>query len=388
MTADFPAAIRPQIRDLETQQILQVSRLALDDPSVIPLWYGESDVTTPDFIKAAADDALAAGHTFYTHKHGIPELREALGRYTAGLYGIDMPMERITVTSSGMTGIMMLMQMLIDAGDNAVLVGPVWPNAQATVEIMGGEPRNAPLRFGNEGWTFDLEAVNAQCDDRTRMIFVNSPGNPTGWMMRREEQRALLDHCRDNGIWIVADEVYARIVYDRPAAPSFLEIADPDDPVIVINSFSKAWAMTGWRLGWLTHPERVAPFIGNLIEYNTSGTATFLQHAAITALRDGEPFVESMVEHCRWGRAVIGDCLSALPRVRYRSPDAAFYAFFAVDGMDNSLDFAKRLVHEAKVGLAPGTAFGPEGEGWLRLCFARAPETLEEAVDRLTPLLK
>ena len=381
------AAIRDRIRELETQQILQVSRLGLDDPNVIPLWYGESDVETPAFICQRAAEALAAGETFYTHKHGIPPLRDAISRYTADLYGIAMGTDRITVTSSGMTAIMLAMQMLVDAGDNVVIVGPVWPNAQATVEIMAGEPRTAPLRFGNEGWTLDLDRVMAQCDDRTRAVFVNAPGNPTGWMMSETEQRALLDFCRSRGIWIVADEVYARIVYDRRAAPSFLSVAEPEDRLIVINSFSKSWAMTGWRLGWITHPESCAEYVGNLIEYNTSGTPAFLQHAAVTAIEEGEPVVESMVARCRAGREVIGRCLADLPRVRYRAPDAAFYAFFAVDGMDNSLAFAKRLVHETGVGLAPGTAFGPNGEGWLRLCFARAPETLEQAVERLAPAL-
>lgn len=382
------APVRVRIRDLETQQILQVSQLALGDPSVIPLWYGESDVPTPDFINRAAADGLAAGETFYTHKHGIPALRAALADYTRRLYGAAVSEARITVTSSGMTGIMMAMQMLVDAGDNVVIVNPVWPNARAAVEIMGGEPRTVALRFGNDGWALDVDAVMARCDGRTRAVFVNSPGNPTGWMMPRAQQQALLAACRERGIWVVADEVYARIVYDRAAAPSFLEVAEPEDLLIVVNSFSKSWAMTGWRLGWLTHPEAVGRYIANLVEFNTSGTPAFLQRAGVTAVRDGEALVASMVERCRRGREVIGRCLAALPRVRYTPPEAAFYAFFAVDGMTNSLDFAKRLVHEAKVGLAPGTAFGPEGEGFLRLCFARAPETLEAAADRLARALR
>jgi len=380
--------IRQRIRDLETQQILQVSSLALGDPDVIPLWYGESDLATPDAVKQAAADALAAGHTFYTHKRGIPELVSAIADYTAGLYGIAMDPDRVTVTSSGMTGIMLVMQMLLDAGDNAVIVGPVWPNAPSTVEVLGAEPRAVALRFGNAGWELDLEQAFAVCDARTRAIFVNSPGNPTGWMMTAADQRALLEFARARGIWIVADEVYGRIVYDRPAAPSFLEFAEPEDRVIVVNSFSKTWAMTGWRVGWLTHPPAVGDYLANLVEYNTSGTPAFLQHACVTAIETGEPFVAEMVARCRRGRDVIGRCLSGLPRVRYRAPDAAFYAFFAVEGMTNSLDFAKRLVREAGVGLAPGIAFGPQGEGWLRLCFARAPAVLEQAVERLTPALR
>ena len=382
------ARIRPVVRDLELQQIGQVASLAMGDPDVIPLWYGESDVPTPGFINDAAGAALAAGETFYTHKRGIPELRAALAEYTTALYETDVAADRISVTSSGMAGIMTAMQMLLDPGDAVAIVAPVWPNARAAVEIMGGAPRTVALAFGDAGWSLDLDRLFDACDERTRAIFINSPGNPTGWMMGREQQRAVLDFARDRGLWILADEVYGRIFYDRPAAPSFLEIAAPDDPVIVINSFSKSWAMTGWRIGWLTHPPACGDWVANLVEYSTSGTPTFLQHAALTALGDGDPLVASMVDRCRRGRAVIGACLAELPRVRYRAPDAAFYAFFAVDGMANSLDFAKRLVHEARVGLAPGTAFGPDGEGWLRLCFARAPATLERAVERLTPALR
>jgi len=384
----LPRLIRPRIRDLEAQQIGQVSSLALGDPDVIPLWYGESDLATPDAVKRAAANALADGHTFYTHKRGIPELVAVIARYASGLHGVSVDPSRISVTSSGMTGIMLAMQMLLDAGDNVAVVGPVWPNAPASVEVMGAEPRTVSLGFGNAGWTLDPERVFAACDARTRAIFVNSPGNPTGWMMDGAQQRVLLEFARARGIWIIADEVYARIVYDRPVAPSFLEIATPDDRVIVVNSFSKTWAMTGWRVGWLTHPPAVGEVLANLVEYNTSGAPTFLQHACVTAIETGEPFVAEMVAHCRRGRDIIGRFLSGLPRVRYRAPDAAFYAFFAVDGIANSLDFAKRLVRETCVGLAPGTAFGPEGEGWLRLCFARTPEALEAAAERLGPALR
>jgi len=382
------AAIRPEIESLEVQQIMQVSVLAMDDPEVTPLWYGESDVTTPEFISEAAAAALRAGETFYTHKWGIPELRETLSTYMSTLYGTPVETDRVTVTSSGMTGIMMVMQALVGAGDNIVMVDPIWPNAAAAAEIMGGSVRRVSLEANAQGdWHLDLTRLQDAVDDRTRLVFVNSPGNPTGWMMPRDQQIALLDFCRARGIWILTDEVYARIVYDRNTAPSFLEIADPEDSVIVVNSFSKSWAMTGWRMGWLTHPTRFAATIGNLVEYNTSGTPAFLQRAGVAAVRGGEPVVAAMVARCRTGRDVVSERLAALPRVTYNPPTAAFYTFFKVDGMENSLDFAKHLVHEARVGLAPGTAFGPTGEGWLRLCFARAPETLEAAMDRLAASL-
>jgi len=376
-------SIRPSIAAIETQQIMQVSELALDDPNVIPLWYGESDMATPAFICDAASAALAKGETFYTHKRGIPELRTALARYIEKIYGGGMDIDRITVTSSGMAAIMIAMQVLIDPGDRVVLVGPVWPNAGAAVGVMGGEAHQVPLEYGNQGWRLDIGRLFDACTENTKAIFINSPSNPTGWMMRRDEQEAVLAFCRERKIWIIADEVYGRLVYDRPVAPSFLEIAEAEDLVLAVNTFSKNWAMTGWRVGWLTHPVVFAKPFADLIEYNTSGTPAFLQRACVTALEDGEDVVQAMVALCREGRDIVGETLAALPGVRYRAPDAAFYAFFAVDGMANSLDYAKDLVRRAGVGVAPGTAFGPEGEGWLRLCFARSPDSLRQAMNRL-----
>ncbi|MEE2689253.1 MAG: pyridoxal phosphate-dependent aminotransferase [Pseudomonadota bacterium] len=378
------APIRPEVLAIETQQIMQVSTLAMDDPEVIAMWYGESDVSTPDFICAAATEALRRGQTFYTHKWGIPKLRETLAAYTCDLYGVNISTNRVTVTSSGMTGIMILMQALVGSGDNIILVDPIWPNGGSAAQVMGGEVRRVSLEANSQGnWHLDLEKLFAATDSRTRMIFINSPGNPTGWMVESDQQKEILNFCRNHRIWIVADEVYSRLVYDRRVAPSFLEIAEPEDPVVVVNSFSKSWAMTGWRLGWLTHPERLKEKIGDLIEYNTSGTPEFLQEAGITAVRDGEDTVTNMIERCRAGRDAASCRLSAMNRVTYSPPAAAFYAFFKVDGIDNSLDFAKRLATEYKVGVAPGTAFGPSGEGWLRICFAQSTDRIDEAMNRL-----
>lgn len=385
MSQSFP--IRDSIAALETQQIMQVSELALDDPDVIPLWYGESDMPTPRFICDAATAALAAGETFYTHKRGIPELRDAIVRYTKSIYGVAVNCGRITVTSSGMTAIMIAMQVLIDPGDRVVLVGPVWPNAKAAVEVMGGEGCQISLEFSNEGWRLDLDKLFAACTENTRAIFINSPGNPTGWMMSAEEQQVVLDFCRARNIWIIADEVYGRIVYDREVAPSFLQIGEPEDLVLAVNTFSKNWSMTGWRIGWLTHPTIFAKPFADLIEFNTSGTPAFLQRACVSALDDGEGVVDKMIALCQEGRDIVSESLSVCSRVKYRVPDAAFYAFFAVDGVRNSLDYAKELVRSVGVGLAPGTAFGPEGEGWLRLCFARENGSLQKAMERLGGVL-
>jgi aspartate aminotransferase len=380
--------VREVIRDLPVSRIAEVSALGMGDPQVIPLWYGEGDLPTPAFIRAAATAALQAGHTFYTYKAGLPELRAAIADYLTGLYGRPVGGERVLVSSSGMTALMLMAQALIGEGDNLVIVAPVWPNIAAAVTVMGGEPRLVSLdpRPGG-GWRLDLERLFAACDSRTRGIFVNSPSNPTGWIISAEEIAALLAFARQRGLWLVADEVYGRIVYGNRAAPSFLDQADPQDRLIVVNSFSKNWAMTGWRLGWMTAPADLLPQLEKLVEFNTSGSPTFLQHAGIVAIRDGEPFIASFVARCRAARDVAIERLMTCRRVEVARPEGAFYAFFFVAGMDDSLAFAKEALRRTKVGLAPGSAFGPMGEGYIRLCFARDPQQVGEAIERLRPLL-
>jgi aspartate/methionine/tyrosine aminotransferase len=380
--------VRNVIRDLAASRIGEVSALGFGDPAVIPLWYGEGDLPTPAFIGDAATAALQAGHTFYTYKAGLPELRRIIAEYLTGLHGRPVAAERILITSSGMTALMLTAQALIDEGDNLVIVAPVWPNIAAAVTVMGGEPRLISLdRQPGGGWRLDLERLFAACDSRTRGIFVNSPSNPTGWIISAEQIAALLAFARERGIWLIADEVYSRIVYGNRAAPSFLDQSEPEDRLIVVNSFSKNWAMTGWRLGWLTAPSDLLPQLEKLVEFNTSGSPTFLQHAGIVAIRDGEPFIDSFVARCRAARDMAIDGLTACRRVEVARPEGAFYAFFQVDGISDSLAFAKEALRRTKVGLAPGSAFGPMGEGFLRLCFARDPQQVAEAIDRLRPLL-
>jgi aspartate/methionine/tyrosine aminotransferase len=380
--------VRDRIHALPGSRIAEISALGMGDPSIIPLWYGEGDLPTPAFIGEAAAAAMRDGHTFYTYKAGLPELRSTIAEYLSGLYRRPIDMGRIAVTSSGMTALMQIAEALIDPGDNLVIIAPIWLNIAAAVGIMGGEPRFVALdSVAGGGWRLDLGRLFAACDARTRGIFVNSPSNPTGWMITDDEIAAILDFARHRGLWIVADEVYGRIVYGNRVAPSFLAQAEPNDRLLVANSFSKSWAMTGWRLGWITMPPELIPIFEKLIEFNTSGSPTFLQHAAITAARDGEPFIESFVARCRAARDAAIDGLQNCRRVEVARPEGAFYAFFRVDGVTDSLAFAKEVLSRTKVGLAPGSAFGPMGEGHLRLCFARDPETVAAAIDRLRPLL-
>lgn len=370
--------------DLSETPISEVAMTVFGDPDVVPMWFGESDIVTPDFVREAAARGLQAGETFYTWQRGIPELRAALSAYTSRLYGIDCPADRISVTTGGMQAILLSCQLLLDPGDNVVIVSPIWPNITSAARLVRAEPRFAALdRRPDGGWSLDLQKLFDKVDARTRAIFVNSPGNPTGWTMSTDEQRALLDFARKRGIWIMADEVYARLIYTRPVAPSFLELAGPDDPVLVLNSFSKPWAMTGWRLGWLTHPAGLGDQFAKLVQINTSGVPGFLQRGGIAALEKGDAFVDEMVARCRAGGELVFQRLSALPRVRIARPEAAFYAFFSVDGVTDTMAFCKKLAKEYKVGLAPGEAFGPGGQGNIRLCFASGAERLSRGLDRI-----
>ena len=287
-----------------------------------------------------------------------------------------------------MTAIALSIQSLIDPGDEVVIVSPVWPNVFASIGIMGGIVRQVPLALGDQGWTLDLDRLFDACGPRTKMIFINSPCNPTGWTMGTDDMRRVMEFARQRGLWVMSDEVYSRMVYDGSRSPSFLDVSEPDDRLLVINSFSKNWAMTGWRLGWVVAPVSFGPIYEKMVQFNNSGVPGFIQKAGVAAVERGDGFLADMVERCRTGRDIVCGVLEELPRVKVQRPDAAFYAFFSVEGAPDSMALAKRIVDEATVGLAPGAAFGEGGEGYLRLCFASSPERLKVAMERMAPVLR
>jgi aspartate aminotransferase len=380
---------RAVAHDLTETGIAEVAMSVFGDPDVVPMWFGEGDLVTPDFVRAAAERGLQAGETFYTWQRGLPELRSSLSAYTERLYGIKCGPERISVTTGGMQAILLCCQLLLDPGDNIVIVSPIWPNITSAARLVRGEPKYVALDRSRDGsFSLDLQKVFDAVDERTRAIFVNSPGNPTGWTMTSDQQRALLDFTRQRGIWIMADEVYARLIYSRPVAPSFLEHATADDALLVLNSFSKPWAMTGWRIGWLTHPPALGDQFAKLVQINTSGIPAFLQRGAIAAVEKGDAFVAEMVERCRAGRELVFQRLSANPRVTIGRPEAAFYNFFSVEGVTDTMSFCKKLAREYKVGLAPGEAFAAGGPGNIRLCFASGAERLSKGLDRIEAAIK
>jgi len=301
--------------------------------------------------------------------------------------------DRLAVTSGGVNGLMLASQALVQAGDEVVAVTPVWPNLVAQPLILGAQVRRVPLRVVADGpragaWALDMDALLAAITPATRLLVVNAPNNPTGWTLGADEQRAILAHCRRTGTWILADEVYERVYFagDTPngTAPSFLDVAQPDDRVIVAHSFSKSFLMTGWRLGWLVLPSTLTATFSKLIEYNTSCAPVFVQRAAAVALQRGQEVTPALVAHLRVCRDTLVPRLRALPGVILGEPSGGMYAFFRLEGHGDCLQTAKRLVREAGLGLAPGSAFGPEAAGWLRWCFAsRDTDRLVQGADRL-----
>ena len=381
--------MRPEIQALPGSRIREVANAAMGKSDVLAFWFGESDEVTPAAIREAAVRSLQAGETFYAHNLGLPELRAGLAAYVNALHGA-VGEDRIAVTSSGVNALMLAMQMLAGAGDEVVAVVPVWPNLTAQPAILGAPVRRVALRPQGGAWRLDLDELLAAVTPRTRVLLVNAPNNPTGWTLTRDEQQALLAHCRRTGTWILADEVYERLYYAGGAcAPSFLDIAGPDDRLVVAHSFSKSFLMTGWRLGWLVLPRGHLDAIGKLIEFNTSCAPVFVQRGALAGLAMAETFVPGLVQRLQACRDRLNAGLQALPGVQAAPAPGGMYAFFRIEGQDDSLALAKRLVTEHGLGLAPGVAFGPEGEGWLRWCFAsRDPARLDQGLQRLAAALR
>jgi aspartate aminotransferase len=388
--AAAPSA-RPGITALMPSRIREIANAGMGRTDIAAFWFGEGDQPTPQFIRDAATASLGNGATFYTQNLGRPALREAIAAYQSRLRGISLSPERIAVTGSGVSALMLAAQMIIAPGDRVVMVTPIWPNIAEIPRILGGNVERVPLTVANGRWSLDLDRLLAALTPQTRMLVVNSPANPTGWTIDASDQRVLLDHCRRHGIWILSDDVYERLVFGpQTLAPSFLSLIEPEDRLMSVNSFSKAWSMTGWRVGWITAPEALMPDFAKVIEYNTSCVPDFVQAGAIAALTDerSEAAVAKISEDLRQSRKVLLDGLRDMPEIEVPDADGAMYAFFRVRGRDDDMALAKALVADVGLGLAPGSAFGPEGAGWLRWCFASRSDRIADGLERLRVYLR
>ena len=378
--------MRQVILNLEESRIREVANAGMGRADVLAFWFGESDEVTPDFIRQAAIDSLNKGETFYSHNLGLLELREAISEYMSARHG-PIGVDRLAVTSGGVNALMLAMQQLVDAGDEVVAVTPVWPNLTAQPAIMGARVTCVALQPVNGAWVLDMAQLLGNVTASTKLLILNAPNNPTGWTLSRAEQQQILDHCRRTGTWILADEVYERLYYEPTAngcAPSFLDVAQADDRLVVVHSFSKSFLMTGWRLGWLVMPPAMTPHMSKLLEFNTSCASVFTQRAGVAALKGTDAVTPQVVAHLKQCRDTLIPLLQAIPGVQVAPALGGMYAFFKLQGHEDSLATAKRLVVEAGLGLAPGDAFAPEARGWLRWCFASKDlQRLEQGVDRL-----
>jgi len=383
--------LRPSLDSLPASRIREVANAAMGRDDVLKFWFGEGDLATPGFIREAAKAALDEGETFYNHNLGITELRQSIAGYANRLHApaVAVDIDRIAVTSSGVSALSLVAQSLFGPGDRVAIVTPVWPNVTAQPRIMGAEVKRVPLTCTAGRWTLELQRLLDAAPAGTRAVIVNSPNNPTGWVMAQDQWEALLAHCRRHGIWLVADDAYERLIFDgSPHAPGVLAQVDPDERYISANTFSKSWTMTGFRLGWLVAPRGFIADFAKMVEFNTSCAPTFIQRAGIAAIEHGDALVAETRARLQDVRDALVAQLARIPGVECAPPEGAMYLFFRVAGQsDDSLAFAKRLVTQAGLGLAPGVAFGSEGEGYLRWCFAAQRRLIDDGVARLARFL-
>ncbi|MDE2445172.1 MAG: pyridoxal phosphate-dependent aminotransferase [Alphaproteobacteria bacterium] len=380
-----PAQVEPD------SGIVKVAMHGFTKQGIIAFWSGEGNLPTPELFSKAASESLHKGETFYTFQGGIPELRQALARYHTRHYGRAFDADNFFVTSGGMPAIQTALQMIVADGDEIIIPTPAWPNYAGALRIQGARPVEVPMTFQNGKWALDLDQLFAATTARTKAICLNSPSNPLGWVATKDDLIAVRDFCRKHGIWILGDEVYSHFYFGadgKTRAPSFLDICDSEEQLMLCNTFSKNWAMTGWRVGWIQAPKILGPVIERVVQYNTSGTPVFLQRGCVVALDEGDEFIKLQVGKARKNRNTVIEALKGFPQLRLSVPEGAFYAFFGIDGMKDSMATALRIIDEANVGFAPGAAFGAAGEGFLRMCYLKEEHKLAEGLDRFSNWLK
>jgi aspartate/methionine/tyrosine aminotransferase len=384
-TITAPAQVEPD------SGIVKAAMYGFGRQRVIPLWAGEGNLPTPQEFSKPAADSLLAGETFYTWQRGIPELRESLARYHTRHFGRDFSFENFFVTGGGMQAIQTAIQMIAGEEDEVIIPSPAWPNYAGPLRMQGSRPVEVPMEFRNGKWSLDFDRLFAAITPRTKALCLNSPSNPLGWTASRDDLIAIRDVCRKHGIWIFGDEVYSRFYYgpkNETRAPSFLDVCDVEERLLLANTFSKNWAMTGWRVGWLQAPRELGPVIERIIQYNTSGTPAFLQRGCVAALDNGDEFVAMQVTRALANRDLVVKFLRDFPQIRFEVPTGAFYMFFGIEGMTDSAAAVRRLIDEAGVGFAPGSAFGDDGEGFMRMCYLRDTAQLQDAMNRFGQWLK
>lgn len=380
---------RKTVQNLPLNPGAEILRYGWRKPDIVSLGQGEGCAPTPDFITNAANQAMIEGKTHYGPVLGQPALREEVSSYYERIFDVKIPSNHIFITASGTTAMHLALSSVLDKDDEVVAITPIWKNLLGAVELTQAKANQVPLHYDDDtGWHLDMDEVFDACNEHTKAILIVTPSNPTGWVMSLSEMRTLMDFARDRGIWIISDEVYNRALYNEVHAPSFLEVGQDDDLLMTINSFSKSWAMTGWRLGWLTGPAFAEEIIRDVALYDNMCPPTFTQYGGITALRDGESFIKNQLDDWSYNLDIIMKRFDANPKIETYRPPSTFYSFFKVEGEEDSLAFAKKLIDEGSLSLAPGCAFGAGVKSWMRLCFAVSETKLNDALDRLEKVIK
>lgn len=378
------------VQNLPPNPGAEILRYGWSKPDVISLGQGEGCATTPDFISRASNQAVIEGKTHYGPVLGQPALRQEICDYYKRIFDVDIQTPNVFITASGTTAMHLALSSILDKDDEVVAITPIWKNLLGAVQLTQARTIQVPLDYEDDkgSWSLDLDKLFDACTSKTKAILIVTPSNPTGWYMSKEDMTQVMDFARERGIWVVSDEVYNRTLYGAVKAPSFLEVAQEEDLLMTINSFSKSWAMTGWRLGWLTGPAFAEDVIRDVALYDNMCPPTFTQYGGISALRDGEDFITDQMTGWQKNRDIVFDRLSQNPRVTSYKPVSTFYSFFKVEGEDDSLAFAKKLIDEGGLSLAPGCAFGASVKEWMRLCFAVSEEKLNQSLDRLESVIK
>jgi aspartate aminotransferase len=378
---------RREAIDAKNSPLIQVAQAAAAVENPLRLYYGESDMPTPDFICRALEEAVRAGHTMYTATAGTTELRQIICDKFLETQLIECHPNQVVCTSGAGMAIFLAIRACIGAGDNAIVISPAFSVFASTVTVFGGEVREVPLVREGSRFRLDLDRVRAAIDSHTRLLVVNSPSNPTGWVINREEQEALWAIAVEHDILILSDEVYDRIVYDTDIAPSFARVATDREHLVVVNSFSKTYNMTGWRLGYAIGGEQLIGLMTKVAEFITASPPAMIQEAGIVALRDGEPFIRDLRRQYAKRRQLVMERLARIPGLSVPEAQGAFYAFPQIDGLTDSMAFAKELLRSTHVGIGPGSAFGRYGEGYVRISYASSETILIPALDRFAAFM-
>jgi aspartate/methionine/tyrosine aminotransferase len=364
----------------------RASAMQAQGRDIIHLEIGEPDFATPAHIVEAGIAALRAGHTHYCPAPGIPPLREAIARHVAATRGMAVHPNQVVVTPGSKAIAFHTILALVNRGDEVIYPNPGFPVFETMIDFVGATPVPIPL-LEERDFRFDVEALRQKVTARTKLIIINSPQNPTGGVLERSDLEEIAALAREGGIYVLSDEIYGRLQYDG----DFISIASLPgmlERTIILDGFSKTYAMTGWRLGYGVMPEALAQHVIRLVINSNSCVPTFIQWAGVEALQGPQDEIETMVAAFRQRREVIVEGLNAIRSIRCARPRGAFYVFPNVEALGkSSADLAAYLLEEAGVATLPGTAFGTHGEGFIRLAYANSVENIAKGLERIAAAL-